>query len=129
MRAAGRVGIVVLGKQGVETMFANFEEMQKIGKENTETALKSFGSVSKGFQAIAAEMADFTKKSFEDGTTAAGKVMSAKSIDKVFEAQTDYMKASYEGMVGEMSKIGELYADVAKDFYKPFEDTLGKVAK
>ena len=110
-------------------MFSSFEDMQKIGKENAETAMKSLGSVSKGFQAIAAEVADYSKKSFEDGTAAAGKVMSAKSLDKVFEAQSDYLKASYEDMVSELSKIGELYADVAKDFYKPFESAFGKVAK
>ncbi|PLX36841.1 MAG: Phasin [Hyphomicrobiales bacterium] len=110
-------------------MFAGFEDMQKFSKDNAETAMKSFGTVSKGFQAIAAEVADYTKKSFEDSAAVANKVMTAKSLDTVLEAQSEYAKSSYEGMVGQMSKIGEMYADVAKDFYKPFEDAFAKAAK
>jgi hypothetical protein len=36
------------------------------------------------------------------------------------------MKAAYEGFVAETSKIGELYADLAKETYKPFESMMAK---
>ena len=110
-------------------MMNNFDEMQKIGKENMDLAIQTVGAMSKGFQAIAAEVADYQKKSFEEGTAAVEKVVAAKSLDKAFEVQSDYFKTAYEGLVGEMTKIGEMYTDLAKDAYKPYEGMLGKIAK
>jgi hypothetical protein len=107
-------------------MFENFDTLQKIGKENVDTALKSFGVASKGLQAIATEVADFQKKSFEEGTAALEKLFGAKSLDKAIEAQTEYYKTAYEGFVSKATKIGELYADIAKETYKPFETAVAK---
>ncbi len=106
-----------------------FEDFQKIGKDNMDLTLKSFGAVSKGMQAIAAEVVDFNKKSFEESSAAFEKLVGAKSLDKVMEVQNDYVRTSYEGMVGQMTKLGEMYADVARDAYKPYESAIGKVAK
>ncbi|WP_103222417.1 phasin family protein [Roseibium marinum] len=110
-------------------MMSNFEEMQKLSKENMDIAMETLGSMSKGFQAIAAEVADYQKKSFEDGSAAVEKLVASKSLDKAFEAQADYFKTSYEGFVGEMTKIGEMVTDLSKDAYKPYEGVLGKMAK
>jgi phasin family protein len=110
-------------------MINGFEDFQKLGKENMDQAMKSFGSFSKGFQALATEMTDYSKKSFEDGAATFEKLMSAKSLDKAVEIQTDYVKASYEGFVAQATKVGELYADLAKDAYKPLEGMVAKAGK
>ena len=107
-------------------MVKNFEDLQQVGKENMDSALKCWGALSKGTQAIAVEMADYTKKSFEDGTAAMEKLFGVKSIDKAIEVQTEFTKAAYEGFVTEASKLGELYADLAKETYKPFEALMVK---
>jgi len=36
------------------------------------------------------------------------------------------VKSTYEGFVAEATKLGELYADLAKESYKPFESYLAK---
>lgn len=110
-------------------MFENFESLQKLSKDNVEVATKSFGVASKGFQAIATEIADYSKKSFEDGTAAMEKLLGAKSLDKAIEVQTDFYKTAYEGFVSKATKIGELYADIAKETYKPIEGAFAKVGK
>ena len=107
-------------------MVKNLEDMQQAGKENVDIALKSFGALSKGTQAIAVEVADYSKKAFEDGTAALEKLFGAKSFDKAIEVQTDYAKTAYEGFVTQASKIGELYADLAKETYKPLENLMAK---
>ena len=84
--------------------------------------------MSKASQAIAAEVADYSKKSFEDGTEVIEKLFGAKSLDKAIEIQTDYAKTAYEGFVAQATKIGELYADLAKETYKPFEGYIAKAA-
>ena len=107
-------------------MVKNFEDLQQVGKENVDVALKSMGVLSKSAQAIAVEVADYSKKSFEDGTAALEKLFGVKSLDKAIEVQTEYAKTAYEGFVAKASKIGELYADFAKETYKPFEAMLAK---
>jgi len=107
-------------------MFHNFDDLQKISKENTEMAMKSFGTVTKGVQAIAVEVADYQKKAFEQSSAALEKLFGAKSLDKAIETQTEYFKTAYEGFVAQTTKIGELYADLAKETYKPIEGALAK---
>ena len=109
-------------------MLKNFEDFQKFGKENVDTYVKQFGTVSKGWQAIATEFADYSKKSFEDGSAALEKLFGAKSLEKAIEVQSEYAKTSYEGFVAEATKLGELYTDLAKESYKPFEGLLAKVS-
>lgn len=108
------------------TTTANFEDMQKLSKENVDLALKSFGAVSKGFQAIAVEVADYSKKSFEDGAAHLEKLFGVRTLDKALEVQSAYAKSAYEAYVAKATKIGELYADLAKESYKPIETALAK---
>jgi hypothetical protein len=107
-------------------MVKNFEELQAIGKDNAEATVKSFGAVSKSGQAIAVELADYSKKSFEQGTAALEQLFGVKSFDKALEVQSQYAKSAYEGFVAEATKLGELYADLAKEVYKPFETALAR---
>ncbi len=107
----------------------DFETFQKFGQLNADATVKSFGLFTKGFQSIATEIADFSKKSLDESKTAAEKVAGSKSFDKAVEVQTDYIRSAYEGYVSEMSKLGELYVGVAKEAYKPLETAFQKSAK
>jgi hypothetical protein len=109
-------------------MVKNIDELQQFGKDNVDATLKSFGSLSKGIQSIAVEWADYSKKAFEQGSAAAEKLIGAKSLEKAFEVQSDYVKTAYEGFVAEATKLGELYTDLAREAYKPFEGHFGKAA-
>jgi hypothetical protein len=40
----------------------NVDEMQQLWKENMDAGMKSFGAMSKGFQAIAVEFANYSKR-------------------------------------------------------------------
>lgn len=76
--------------------FQQFETMQKLSKDNVDAALKSFGAVSKGVQAVAVEISDYSKKSFEHSTSMMEKLATVKSMDKVLEVQSEFAKAAYE---------------------------------
>ena len=106
----------------------NTDQMQKFGKDSMDMALASFGAWTKNAQAIATEVADYSKKSFEGSTAAWEKLMGAKSLEKVVEVQSEYLKSSYEDFVAQSSKLGELYADFAKQAYKPFESVMTKAS-
>ena len=105
-------------------MIKNFDEMQKLSQSNMDAAMKAFGEWNKGWQAIAAEITDYTKKSFEEGTATFEKLASVKSVEQAIEIQTGYAKRAYDGYMHQMSKIGGMYAELAKEAYKPVEKAL-----
>lgn len=107
-------------------MMQSFDDVSKAGKEFMDTGLKSFAALSKNLQAISVEASEYSKKAFETGSATAEKLVSAKSFDKAVEIQTDYAKQAYEGFVSQATKMGELYAEMAKDAYKPFESVVAK---
>ena len=112
----------------MEIEMKGFEDFQKVGQENLDVAVKSFGEVNKGVQAIATEVTDYTKKSIEDGSVAFEKLIGVKSVEQAIEVQTQYAKKAYEDYVSQATKIGEMYVDLAKEFYKPVETALTKKA-
>lgn len=102
-------------------MMKNFEDFQSVGKDQLDAAVASATAMTKGMQTIATELADYSKKSFEDGSAVLEQAMAAKSLDKAVEVQTTYARTAYEAYVGQMSKIGEIYMNAAKEAYRPFE--------
>jgi hypothetical protein len=108
-------------------MLKNFEDFQKLGQSNVDAAMKALGEWNKGWQAIAAEMTDYTKRSFEESTATIEKLLSAKSFEQAVEIQTGYAKRAYDEYMHQMSKIGGLYAELAKEAYKPVEKALQSV--
>jgi phasin family protein len=107
----------------------NFDDANKKGKEAMDTALKNYSEVTKGFQAIASESAEFTKKSFQDGVSHVETLAGVKSFEAAFEMQTNFVKSSYENFIAEATKLGEMYADLAKTAYKPYEAPIAAATK
>ena len=107
----------------------SFEDFQVFGKDGFEAYVASATAMTKAMQAMAAEAADFQRKSFEKGAAVFDKVVAAKSPDKMFEIQQGYAKEAYEAYVGQVNKMGELYMAAAKEAYKPFEGQLCPVRR
>lgn len=107
----------------------NFDEVQKAGKENMDLAMASMAAMSKGVQALAMETQDYSKKAMETGSAAMEDLLAAKSLDKAVEVQSDYMKSAYESFVGQATKVNEMFVDLAKESYKPYEGVFAKVGK
>jgi phasin family protein len=111
----------------MESTMNTFEDIQKIGKENLDNAVKAFEVQQKGVQAIATEVADYSKKAVEATTAQFEKLVGVKTLDKAIELQTDFAKTAYEGYVAHATKVGELFTNLAKEAAKPFEAAIAKV--
>lgn len=107
-------------------MAQSFEDAGTFGKDFVDNGLKSFAALSKGMQAITVEASDYSKQAFESASAAAEKVMTSGSIEKAFEAQADYFKNAYQGFVAQATRMSDLYAEIAKDAYLPFEQSATK---
>ena len=103
------------------------DDMQRTNNVNVDAAMRSFEGPTKATLAIATEIADYTKRSFEDGAKTMENLLGAKSLDKALEVQTEYAKAAYESYVSEVTKLGELYSDLAREAFKPYQSFVAKV--
>ncbi|CDN53866.1 Phasin family protein [Neorhizobium galegae bv. officinalis bv. officinalis str. HAMBI 1141] len=104
----------------------NFDEANKKSKEAMDGMLKSYSEIAKGYQAIATEATDYSKKSFQDMTGFMEELASTRSVEAAFELQTKYVKSAYESFIAESTKITDMYADLAKTAYKPYEAPVAK---
>ena len=105
-------------------MIKSFEDVQKLSQTNVDNAMKVWGDWSKNWQAIASEMTDYSKRSFEQGTQTFEKLLSAKTVEQAFEIQSTFAKGAYDDYMREMTKIGGMYTELAKEAYKPMEKIL-----
>jgi hypothetical protein len=108
-------------------MLHNFQNMQKYGKDNVDATMNVWFRVSKGVQAMAAETADYTQKSFEQGTAALQKLLGAKSLENAIEIQTAYAKTVYQGFVAQAARMGDFYVNFASETFRPFENYVLQV--
>src|SRR5262245_39332063 len=70
---------------------------------------------------IVAEATDYTKTSLDAHFAFFDKVAGAKSFDSAFRIQSEYTKSSFDSFVAQATKMGELYSNLAKVTFKPFE--------
>ncbi|MGK9054172.1 phasin family protein [Neorhizobium sp. CSC1952] len=104
----------------------NFDDASKKSKEAMDGMLKSYSEVAKGFQAIATETGDYSKKSFQEMTSFMEALAATRSVEAAYELQTSYIKSAYEGFVAEAMKMSDMYADLARSVYKPYEVPVAK---
>jgi hypothetical protein len=104
------------------------EEFQRASKDGYDAAVSSFDEVNKGLKAITAEVTAYSRKAFEDGTSAWDQLLRAKSFEQVIEVQSQYAKKAYEAYVAQWTKLGEMYAGLTRNASKPVEQAAARAA-
>jgi hypothetical protein len=99
------------------------QQVQEGLQTGLEAASKSLSEANKGFQDLASEMTDFSKRRFEDVFRAWEQLLRARSFPDVIEVQTQYARQAYEAYTSEMSKLGEMYLGTVRNASKPVEES------
>jgi hypothetical protein len=99
----------------------NIYDFQKLGTEQLASNTTAASSFLDTVQAIAAEAGNYSRRSQENRFTFVAKLLGAKSFDSVIQIHSEYAKTSYEGFAAQAKKMGELYSDLAKEFFKPIQ--------
>jgi hypothetical protein len=108
-------------------MAYQFDGFQKFGKEQLKAVTTSSSSLAKGWQTIAAESSEYSKKSFENGSAFLNKLLGAKSFESGLQIQSEYAKTFFNGLFEYVKKTGEIYSNLAKETFKPIETAIAKV--
>jgi phasin family protein len=101
-------------------------EYQKAAETGLEAASRSFGEANKGFQALAAEMMEYSKSAFDDAIRTWEQLIGVRSLEQAIQIQSDYAKRVYENHMAELKKLGEMTVGMVRDASKPVEDASRK---
>jgi hypothetical protein len=80
-------------------------------------------------QTIANAYGDYTRKSCQETMSFVEKLMDVRSFDKAIEVQTEFAKQAYADFVAESQRICELYSELAKQIFRPWEGFAAKVTR
>jgi hypothetical protein len=100
------------------------DEIQNVSNASFDATNHSFERVTKATQAIVSEITDYSRRSFENGAKTMENLLGVRSLDKAFEVQSEYARTAYEGYVSHASKLGQLYTNLAKEAFQPYEGLL-----
>ena len=106
-------------KQGFDRAAKSYDSLAAFNKATLEAFIQSANVATKGFETINAEALAFSKQALEDTVAAAKAAITSKSIQELIEVQSDYAKSSFDTMVGQATKFGDLFMSVAKETAEP----------
>jgi len=77
------------------------------------------------YETIASAYSDLTRRSLDQTTSFFEKFWGVRSLDKVFELQTEFAKQAYENFCAESQRIRDLHRELAKQRLERWEGFVG----
>ena len=81
-------------REGVDKSIASLTELNAHGKKNLEAVVESATAAQRGAEALSQEAIAFSKKSWEEGVSAAQSLTRARSVQELVELQSAWAKSS-----------------------------------
>ncbi len=111
-------------KETIEHGMKSLDDMQSMAKGNVEALLASAKAATTGLETIAHQVAEFSRKSFEDTTAAARAMTTVKTPNELMQLQSDFAKAQFDAAVAEMSKLSETMVKLAGEVFEPMQNRI-----
>ncbi|HSF91658.1 MAG TPA: phasin family protein [Paracoccaceae bacterium] len=108
----------------VEKLTKGFEDVAAFSQQNVDAIVKSSEIAAKAAEGINNEVASFSKKTFEESVAAAKELAASKNVTELFEKQTAFAQAAFEGFVAQATKLNEIYTSAAKDIAAPLSERV-----
>jgi phasin family protein len=105
------------------------EELTELSKGNVEAFVASTKVVAKGLETVGQEVAEYSRKSFEDASAALKSFTEVKSATDFFRLQSDFARSQFDGLVAESSKLSETMIKLAGDVAEPLASRYSVAAE
>ena len=107
-------------------MAMDINDAQKFGKDQMEQFSASAAAVARGFQTLASETTEYSKRSLESTCSFIEMLTGVKSVETAIQLQSEFVKSQFDGFVAQATKVGEIYKDIAKEAFRPMESAMNK---
>lgn len=108
---------------------AGIESATAFSQNNVDAVVSSSKIATKAAESLSAEIAAYSKKSYEDGMAAAKELTACKSVSDFVEKQAEFSKTSIEGFVTGATRLNEMYAAAAKEIFEPLNARITATAE
>ncbi|MDB5361717.1 MAG: hypothetical protein JWO51_3014 [Rhodospirillales bacterium] len=99
--------------------FKGYEDFAAFGKANLEAFVQANKLFTSGIESLSKEVVSLAQSSLESSTAATKAMFAAKTLKDVVELQADFAKTSFEKMVANSTKLGEMTVKLATDSAAP----------
>lgn len=106
-------------KAAVERSAKIVEEFADLTRGNVEAFVASSKVAAKGVETLSQEAAEYSRKSFEDASTALKSIVEVKSATDLFKLQGDFARAAFDSAVAESARLSEAMLKIAGDVAQP----------
>jgi phasin family protein len=97
----------------------SFDKITEYHKANYDALMKSHAALVAGFEQISKEVVTLTQASLESAAAATKAALAVKTLADLMSLQADYGKTSFEKLVADSTKLGELGVKVANEAIAP----------
>jgi phasin family protein len=95
------------------------EELTELGRGNVEAFVASSKAAAKGAETIGHDVAEYSRKSFEDASAALKAFAEVKSPTDFFRLQSEFARTQFDSLVAETSRLSEKVVKLAGDVAEP----------
>ena len=95
------------------------EEMAELTRGNIEALVASSKAAAKSVETLGQEATDYSRRSFEEATSAFKSFAEVKSPADLIRLQTEYARNAFDSMVAETSRMSEMAIKLAGDVAEP----------
>jgi phasin family protein len=106
-------------KAAVERSAKIVEELADLTRGNVEALVASSKVAAKGVETLSQEAAEYSRKSFEDASSALKSIVEVKSATDLFKLQGDFARAAFDSAVAESARLSEAVLKIAGDVAEP----------
>ena len=108
-------------REAVEHGMKQVDELVGVARGNVEAMLAASRAATAGLETIAHQVADFSRKSFEETTAAARAMTTVKTPNELMQLQNDFAKTQFDHAISEMSKLSETMVKLMGEVFEPIQ--------
>jgi phasin family protein len=105
--------------EATAALFAGYDQMAELGRENFAAVLRANAALSEGLEAIGKEVILYARRSFEQAAETATALLGAKTLEDVFQLNSEFAKANLERLIERSAKLSEMSVKVANEALAP----------
>lgn len=117
--ARGYEKAFTMGQEQIDAAVKGYDQMTTAGRDNMDALVAAGSAASKGFEAINAEVVDYTKGTMAEHMETFSQVVAAKTPQDAFELQSAFAKSAFEAWVARSTKVSELGVKIASEAGAP----------
>lgn len=111
-------------RENIDKSVASMSELNAHGKKNIEAVVESATAAQRGMEALSQEAFAYSKKTWEDGVSAAQSIAQARSVQELVELQTNWAKSMTEAYLQQLTKSTDILTASVKDSFKPINERV-----